>query len=274
MTPTGIDPIDRLTRDIRNAARLLTQDQVRYLVDAYYAHQEDRIRASHQQRTLAQAEEPHEVVSWVQASEAAIERGIKTALGVYALSHPVGQWSLSITGIGPILASGLLAHIDIEKAPTVGHIWSYAGLAPGVKWEKHSIRPWNARLKLLTWKIGESFVKVSGHPDDFYGKKYLERKAYEIDRNEKGELASEAERALSEKNYRGDTIAKRAYQQGKLPDGHIHARAKRWTVKLFLSHWHYVAYQHHYKTPPPKPYVLDHVGGHTHFVGVPLWPLS
>jgi hypothetical protein len=40
----------------------------------------------------------------------------------------------SIKGIGPVIAAGLLANIDITKAPTAGHIWRFAGLDPSSKW--------------------------------------------------------------------------------------------------------------------------------------------
>ena len=87
-----------------------------------------------------------------------MEGQIKRALEKYVDNHPVGSWLTSIHGIGPVIAAGLLAHIDIARAPTVGHIWRFAGLDPTTKWEKKTRRPWNAALKVLTWKAGESFV--------------------------------------------------------------------------------------------------------------------
>jgi hypothetical protein len=39
-----------------------------------------------------------------------------------------------------------------------------------------SKRPYNEKLKVLSWKIGESFVKVRNRPQDVYGKIYVERK--------------------------------------------------------------------------------------------------
>lgn len=171
-----------------------------------------------------------------------------------------------------MIAAGLLAHIDITKAPTVGHIWRFAGLDPTVTWAKGQKRPWNASLKVLAWKIGESFVKVSGHDSDFYGHLYLERKAREQAKNEAGAYAEQAAAMLTKKRFRDETGAKKAYESGKLPPGHIHARAKRWAVKLFLSHWHHVAYESHYGTLPPKPYILTIEGGHAHRIDVPNWP--
>jgi len=57
-----------------------------------------------------------------------------------------------------------------------------------------------------------------------------------------------------------------------LPPAHIHARARRYAVKLFLSHYHHVAYEVATGQKPPKPYVLDRIPGHTHYVAPPNWP--
>jgi hypothetical protein len=170
-----------------------------------------------------------------------------------------------------VIAAGLLANIDIERAPTVGHIWRFAGLDPTVTWDKGTKRPWNARLKVLTWKIGESFVKVSNHADDIYGHVYAERKALEAAANERGEFAAQAEAKLAKYRIGKDTEAYGHYSKGHLPPAHIHSRAKRYAVKLFLSHWHHVAYETRFGEPPPKPYILTRPE-HVHFFAPPHWP--
>jgi hypothetical protein len=268
-----LEPLKRLTRDIKAASTTLSSGEVRFLVDYYYQLQEDRIRSAHQVRTLEEAGEPNQVIGWLGENTAILERNIKSALDTYTDSHPVGRWSKSIVGIGPIIAAGLLAHIDITKAPTVGHVWRFAGLDPTVTWEKKSKRPWNAALKTLCWKVGESFVKVSGHDADVYGKLYLHRKAIEQQRNDAGELAPQAAAKLERFNIGKDTDARKHYDTGRLPPAHIHARAKRWAVKLFLAHWHEVAYRVHYSAAPPKPYVIEHLG-HAHRIVVPNWPFD
>ncbi|MEN6532944.1 MAG: transposase [Bryobacteraceae bacterium] len=260
-------PVHRLTRDLASAAHTLTADEARYLVDAYYMMQEDRIRSSAQVRALGENEEPHTVIQWLAEQSATLESQIKRALDKYASSDPVGEWSMSVCGIGPVIAAGLLAHIDIQKCPTVGHIWRFAGLDPTVKWEKKTKRPWNARLKTLCWKIGESFVKVSGNDKDVYGKIYIQRKEYEIARNDRGENAATAADVLTAKKIGKDTEAFKHLSEGKLPPGQLHARAKRYAVKLFLSHLHCVWYYSAYKTLPPKPYVVENLG-HVNII----WP--
>lgn len=267
-----LEPLTRLSRDLKKAVITLSPREARYLVDLYYQIQDYRKAADNQERGLVASGEPHEVISWVGDAVETLEGDIKRALDAYGDSKLVGRWSKGICGIGPVISAGLLAHVDIDQAPTVGHIWRFAGLDPTSKWEKKTKRPWNAGLKTLCWKIGQSFMKFQNNPNDFYGKLYVERKAYEIERNDKGELASQAAAMLAAKNFGHDTEAYKAYIVGKLPPAHIDARARRWVVKLYLAHWHRVAFYDRYGVEPPKPYVLEHVAGHSHEVECPMWP--
>ncbi|HET9011664.1 MAG TPA: transposase [Gemmatimonadaceae bacterium] len=266
-----LEPIVRLDKDLKAAATTLSVVEARYLVDQYYVLQHDRIRAAHQVRATAEAQEPHQLLQWVQTNTGVLEQNIKRALDAYTDSNIVGRWSKSIVGVGPVIAAGLLAHIDVAQAPTVGHIWRFAGLDPTVTWGKGEKRPWNARLKTLCWKIGESFVKVSGREGDFYGQLYLQRKAIEVERNEAKAFAAQAAASLAGKRYGADTQARKAYEQGMLPPARIHLRAERWAVKIFLAHWHAVAYRAKFGTDAPKPYVLA-ILGHADEIQVPNWP--
>lgn len=252
--------LSKLTKDLRATVGTMTTDEVRYLVDSYYQMQENRLRAAGQIRSMAETKEPHAVLGWLESNADALEGEIQKALDYYSMSNPVGKWSRSVKGIGPVIAAGLLAHIDITKAPTVGHIWRFAGLDPTSKWSKGEKRPWNASLKVICWKIGESFVKVSNHEDSVYGKIYRERKAYEAAKNEAGDYAEQAAAILKS---RPTHAQKKIYQTGKLPPGHLNARAKRYAAKQFLSDWHAVAYREHFKCDPPKPYPIG-ILGHAH----------
>src|SRR5215467_2978497 len=104
-------PVDRLARDLVKAATTLSDREARFLVDAYYTMQEDRKRAHNQLRNMA--DEPHAVIDWLAAQHETLESQIRRALDVYSDAHPVGQWLKSLHGIGPVIAAGLLAHIDI-----------------------------------------------------------------------------------------------------------------------------------------------------------------
>lgn len=269
------DPVDiirQLSRDLAKASTSLTQTEARYLVNTYYALQGYRLEAQSRVRALSANEEPHEVISFVYTEMERLEKQVKRSLATWADARTEGVWAQTIAGIGPVLSAGLMAHIDINKAPTVGHIWSFAGLNPTAKWEKGTKRPWNADLKVLCWKIGESFVKVSGRDHDVYGKLYLARKAHETARNLAGDYAEQAAAILVAKRIDKSTEAYKAYSQGRLPPGHLHARAKRYAVKLFLAHWHAVAHEVILGRPAPFPYVMEHMG-HVHMMGPPNWPL-
>jgi phosphatidylserine/phosphatidylglycerophosphate/cardiolipin synthase-like enzyme len=56
------EAIQRLKRDLVTAAATLSVNEVRYLVDAYYAIQESRKAAGNQVRALAESKEPHTVI--------------------------------------------------------------------------------------------------------------------------------------------------------------------------------------------------------------------
>jgi hypothetical protein len=316
-TETEVDDIVmKLTKDLRKAAVTLGPREVRFLVDAYYTMQENRIRAAGQVRSMSG--EPHKVLDWLSDKSDSLEAQVRAALDAWSASQPMGKWARNVTGIGPVLAAGLLAHIDVAKCcckqfaglksedipkhdcegvPTVGHIWRFAGLDPTLKWEKGKKRPWNASLKVICWKIGESFVKVSGNESDVYGKLYFQRKAIEIQNNDSGKLAGAAaagaERVakntdawpwysgcfpagaskivsdLKDEKARKQWLKENKLEPGKgqpmLPPGHLHSRAKRWSVKLFLSHWHDAAYRNAFGKAPPLPYPIA-VLGHAHMI--------
>jgi hypothetical protein len=285
MDPGLLTPIQKLTADLKKASRTLGRAEARFLTDAYYTMQENRIRTRHQVTTLAQpkdtekapdgeepgkrAPEPYDVLEWLFTQEDALEVQIRGTLNIYSLSNRPGIWARSIKGIGPVIAAGLLAHIDIRRAPTVGHIWRFAGLDPTSVWGKGEKRPWNAALKRLCYLIGESFVKVCNRPDSLYGQLYKARKEWETERNSRQLYADQAKLALETKSYSKDTDAFKWYSQGMLPPARIHARSHRRATKVFLSHLHEVMYWHEYGKLPPHPYVLDHVPGHVHSLEIP-----
>lgn len=267
----GMTPFEILDRDLKKAAAHLSRNEARFLVDAYYIMQADRIRFGNQIHALSESNEPHELLNWMYAQSSGIEKNVQKALDVFSKSSIVGKWLRSVPGIGPVLASGFIAHIDIEKSETAGNIWSFAGLNPLQVWEKGQKRPWNAALKRLCWLAGESFVKVQNNSNDVYGHLYVARKTYETEKNKRHEYADIARVRVSTVGQ--TTEAYKYYSNDELPPGHIHARCKRWTVKLFLAHLHHVMYEDHFNRLPPRPYVIEHMG-HIHYIRPPFWPLE
>jgi len=279
------ESIYRLGRDLKRAAATLTPNEARYLVDAYYTMQKQRIRAAHQARTSAEDGEPHLVIDWFLDRSRRLEGQVRSALDVYSANDPDGAWLRGVVGIGPVIAAGLLAHLSFEitdhvesctpakraksrgrcdctgmkRIQTVGHWWRFAGLDPTVVWKKSEKRPWNASLKTLCWKAGESFKKNSGREGCFYGRIYRERKQYEVDRNERGGNAACAAATIQAKKIR-DPETRATYEAGRLPAGRLDLRATRYAVKLLLSHYHEAGYVRRYGEKPPLPYPIQHLG--------------
>lgn len=267
-----LDPLARLARDIHDAARTLGDAEARYLVDAYYQLQKARIGTANQQRSLEASGEPHAVVRWFKQTATTLEGQMRRVLGQYSQARVVGQWAELNRGIGPVLSAGLLAHLGDRDRPTVGRIWRFAGLDPTVIWKKGEKRPWNARLKTLCWKVADSFVKQSGHEDCLYGRLYVQRKQYEVERDTSEGNAETAKRTLETRKFK-DKATRAVYESGHLPDGRLDLQARRWTVKLFLSHWHHVDYFSRHGEHPPKPYVIA-ILGHANEIQVPYWPFK
>ena len=261
----ALESVTKLSKDLRDASRLVTKEEAGYLVDAYHQIQEYRIRAAAQVRERSKAEQPYATTQWLFENLKLLEAQIKRALLPFVQAHPMGDWLLSVHGIGAVLAAGLLAHIDIERAPTVGHIWSFAGLNPMAIWKKGARRPWNPHLKVICWLIGQSFIRQHKNPKCIYGHVYANRKVLEVQRNSEGLFADQAKVCLENKKYKKETIARQSYESGRLPPAQLDQRASRYAVKLFLSHLHEVWYNQHYGVGPPKPYPIA-ILGHAHHI--------
>ena len=267
--PSHLIPVAKMNKDLKETGITLGGQELRTLVDKYYQMQDDRIRTKAQIREAEETKEPHEVLIHLATESERLENQIKGVLQVHVENRDIGKWLLANKGIGAVLSAGLLAHIDINIAKTAGDIWNFAGLNPSIKWEKGKKRPFNARLKTLCWKIGESFVKVSGNKDAFYGQIYADRKKFEVDRNEKGYYKEHAKKQLEEKKYSKNTDAYACYIKNILPPAHIHAISKRFTVKLFLSHFHAIWFELEHGKPAPLPYAIA-ILGHGHHILPPF----
>ena len=261
---------ESLTAIKKDENYIASDKEARYLVDSYYVAQKSRIRASNQIRACKDDGEPTEFLNVNLKNFKFAENQMFKALDSYSNDSELGRWARSIHGIGPVLTAGLLSHIDLGIGKTPAAIWRFAGLDPTVEWNKSEKRPWNSQLKTLCFKIASSFEKVQNSDKDFYGHMMANRKQYERDNNEAGNYADTAKTILASGSYKKDTVAKKAYESGKLPDGQIRMRALRWSVKLFLSHYWQVGYEINNDTTPPKPWVIA-IGGHQEFIAPPNW---
>lgn len=248
----------------------LTEAEVRFIVTNYYDAQDARKRGDMQMRHLGDKGDPTtdeaspaKILSWWTDRQADIEKDILKSLKAFAESRPVGRWMLAQHGIGPVIAAGLLAHIDIEKAPTAGHIWRFAGLDPTCIWKKGEKRPFNAQLKQICWHAGQCFKRQWTHADCFYGHLYGTKKKELVARNESGFYAERAKVFVTKSADVRKTLA-----EGKLPANNIDAQATRFATKIFLSHMHAVMYWNRYGKAPPKPFAIS-ILGHAHEIAIP-----
>jgi hypothetical protein len=196
ITETRSELITKIIRTLQ-----LKTNEIGEMVELYYDCQNLRIQHANKERTEPPSELAEWLDFWTHAGETVISGALKR--WVESADSPAeAKWAYNQVGIGPVIASGLSAHIDVTKADTISAVWKFAGQAPGfdrkVKGQK---LPYNARLKTLVWKMGESFVKISGKEDATYGKLHAEFKAEEIQRNEAGLYVEAAKRELAAKKF-------------------------------------------------------------------------
>jgi hypothetical protein len=131
--------------------------------------------------------------------------------------HKMPLWKeflSKVKGCGETMAAVIISEFDIEKAPTVSNLWSFAGLAPGkdrrVKGEKS---PFNGFLRSkLCGVLGPSFLKCkSPYSNYYYGMKMrLESKGWGMP-------------------------SKNPTDPDRPCAGHQHKAANRYMVKMFLK---------------------------------------
>lgn len=250
----------------KKAAGKLGKQEIGYLVEQYYAVQGVRIQCAGRSRSVSESGEPSVLLDAVAERMSKLEGRLRSVFRTWCEAQPVTRWALQVYGIGPVLAAGLEAHIRVERASSPSAVWRFAGLDPTALWNKGEKRPYNARLKVLCWKIGESFKKVSGKPDSLYGRLYRERKQREVSKNEAGDFKDLAASTLAARKFRASET-REAYEEGLLPAGRLDLRATRHAVKVFLVHWWECAYRVAYPGKSvPEPWVIAH-GGHVDKIG-------
>lgn len=234
--------VARLTRDLVVAGRIMGAREARFLVDTYYTMQNQRKRSNSQRLALRKGAdvkgeypEPAVLLDWLFDQSSILEKQIKRTLNEFSLNHVMGDWMRKVVGIGPVISSGLIANLEVPRW-TVGTIYAFAGIAgkdqkPWLTGEK---RPYNAKLKTVCWHAGQSFMKFSYRDDCFYGKYYRSRKEFEQRMSDTGQRAETAAQWLP--RVKKTTEAYGHYSAGRLPPSQIDGRARRYAVKLFLSH--------------------------------------
>lgn len=258
----------RLSAQEKEDIAALGPKDVRGLVYAFYAHQRQRIRLDAQIREVEKAGGNPAALRPPRADFALMESRLISRLGQWAIGRPGGEWSRSVWGVGPIISAGLAAHIDVSKTPTAGGVWRFAGLDPTLTWGKGEVRPYNANLKVLLWKLAGGWVRGGTNPKNFGGQLYRQRKAFEVARDEAGGNAAAAAASLERRTVK-DKELKELLQSGHLPAGQLDLRARRWAEKLFLAAYHEQV-RGELGLPVPLPYALT-LPGHAHRITPDDW---
>lgn len=268
-----ISPSGTLVRDIMRQLPRMPYKEARYLYWLYQSFQRERLAASNRIRVIRKDGGNPLMMEHFFHQYMELEKAMGKALAYWVKEERVyNEWLKNIRGIGPTLGAGLIAFVRPEYSRTAGSIWRYAGIDVGPMDELATTK-YSRTFQKLCWLVGRSFIYSKPRTEDqysFYYEMYLRRKKYEISRNERGELADQAAARLKAFNYGRTTVAFKEYSAGRLPKAHIHARAIRWTVKLFLSHLAHVTYELAYGEPPPAPYVIA-IKGHKDFIGIPFF---
>jgi hypothetical protein len=256
------------------SAANLTEAEARFIVTDYYTSQEARKRADMQYRHIGEesAKETGAALRYMATAFTEIEATMLKALERFACQRPAGLWMMVQHGVGPVIAAGMLAHLDITKAPTAGHFWRFSGQDPSCQWKKGEKRPYNAAMKQLCYHFGECMKRTSNSPDSFYGAIYQSRKKFLVKRNNEGYNAERAKiyhtKETSSKVGKTSAEVRKTLAAGKLPGGNLDRQACNYTAKIFLSHLHAVMYWDRFGKIPPKPFGIA-ILGHAHEIRIP-----
>ena len=149
-----------LTKTAKSAlVSVPSREEARYISDIYYQVQAMRLAVEGQLRAMAQGvDQDSDIVKdnktisvpvqskpfmeWYHDNLLLMEQQIKKALSVFADSTYMGKWAGANLGIGPTIATQLVAYLDIpsETGFYAGNWWSYCGL-------NDNNRPWLGREK-------------------------------------------------------------------------------------------------------------------------------
>jgi protein involved in ribonucleotide reduction len=155
---------------------------------------------------------------------------------------PIYSWLKNIKGISHLLSAQLIAFINIEKFDNVAKLWAYCGMAvsngKAPKRSKGSKINWNPQLRMICYKLGDSFIKQRTP-------KY--RDIYDIEKEKQVKLLGETRHGMKSKNVMSHSKLKKEEEDHKVNETHIlfvslpqslgHAdmRARRKAVKEFLK---------------------------------------
>ncbi len=153
---------------------------------------------------------------------------------------PIYSWLKSIKGISHLLSAQLIAYIDINKFERVSSLWHYCGMhvnngvAP--KRTKGNKIDWNPQLRMICYKISDSFIKKrTPKYREIYDK---EKEKQLILLNETIDILKPISVLSKSKRKSGDQNiieTQRDFVSAPKSKLHVENRARRKAVKEFLK---------------------------------------
>ena len=294
--PEKIENIDiKLSKDITANLNTISTEGVKFLVKYYYTLQDHRKILGNQIKSMDEDIKHTGLLQHFYNIQQYSEDEVKRCLKIWVERTYLGQWCMSHTGIGPVITAGLMSSIDINIGTTAAKVTRYCGLDPGSRRVKGEKINYNPDMKRLAWLIGRSFVFNSNREGCDYGKLYKERLKKETSNNDgfmyreqaleqykkikdsrdkkKKKVEEVEDELMGEEMDEKDILA--VLKSGKLTKGWLISRSARWAVKIFLSHYQYVATVIEKGSAPIRPYAFQ-ILGHAEENYIPPfnWPME
>lgn len=250
-----------VANDMRGQVERMDLAEVRVLCRWYHDMQRERIRYHNEMSAYERQGVNLTVARAVGRGYQILEQHLGRVLAWYARVDEACGLLMRVQGIGPVLAASLLAYADPRRmrSDKLSSYWRFCGLDPTADRPRPGQKlPYSRWAKRTYYLCSDQFVR---RPDSYYGEVYRRWKAEYERRNEAGMYADLARQELRTRSWRRDTQSRRAYEQGRLPQGRIDLRARRKAAKLFASHaWEVI--RRSAGLPCRRPWIVSTDGRH------------
>lgn len=152
-----------------------------------------------------------------------------------AKDHPIWDYCERVKGMNVVAAVTFLTYINPYKAISAGQVWAYFGFVPGQELKSGRKASFNTEAKGRAWLIARNVIMAQ---DPYYYPLYQMKKQYYMEKMGKyvkePTLCPDYQKCMQ----RLKAKAERLRRPLKKPSckAHIDNRAKRWLIKLILSH--------------------------------------
>jgi hypothetical protein len=142
-------------------------EQLRWLTDQYMAVQ--KLRIGNSNRVFAATEgldtnEPDPFLAEMVDDLEALEKKIFLRMKRVVKHHPAWEWLEQVKGMGPTLSTKVLGLIaDIEKFPSVSHLWSFSGYGLKAKGRPYDPEESYQEADVISAPNGHAYLVVRVH---------------------------------------------------------------------------------------------------------------